>query len=81
MGARRGAGATRSGGDLCGVLERAARAPKGRRAARRVGAEWTAQGELLAKAMRGEMIPSDVFDMAVKERDAFRQRKGAAAPK
>jgi TRAP-type C4-dicarboxylate transport system substrate-binding protein len=45
------------------------------------GAEWTAQGELLAKAMRGQMVPPDVFDMAVKERDAFRQRKAAAAPK
>jgi TRAP-type C4-dicarboxylate transport system substrate-binding protein len=45
------------------------------------GPEWTAQGEILAKAMRGEMVPPDVFDMAVKERDAFRQRKGAAAPK
>lgn len=45
------------------------------------GAEWTAQGEILAKAMRGQMVPPDVFDMAVKERDAFRQRKGAAAPK
>jgi len=45
------------------------------------GAEWTAQGEILAKAMRGEMVPPGVFDMAVKERDAFRQRKAAAAPK
>ena len=45
------------------------------------GAEWTAQGEILAKAMRGQMVPPDVFDMAVKERDAFRQRKAAAAPK
>jgi TRAP-type C4-dicarboxylate transport system substrate-binding protein len=45
------------------------------------GAEWTAQGEILAKAMRGQMVPPDVFDIAVKERDAFRQRKGAAAPK
>jgi len=45
------------------------------------GAEWTAQGEILAKAMRGEMVPPDVFDMAVKERDALRQRKAAAAPK
>src|SRR5262249_30607790 len=45
------------------------------------GPEWTVQGELLAKAMRGEMVPPDIFDMAVKERDAFRQRHGAAAPK
>jgi TRAP-type C4-dicarboxylate transport system substrate-binding protein len=45
------------------------------------GPEWTAQGEILAKAMRGQMVPPDVFDMAIKERDAFRQRKGAAAPK
>jgi TRAP-type C4-dicarboxylate transport system substrate-binding protein len=45
------------------------------------GPEWTAQGEILAKAMRGQMVPPDVFDLAIKERDAFRQRKGAAAPK
>ena len=28
--------------------------------------------------MRGEMVPPDIFDLAVKERDAFRQRKAAA---
>jgi TRAP-type C4-dicarboxylate transport system substrate-binding protein len=45
------------------------------------GTEWAQQGEILAKAMRGQMVPPDVFDMALKERDAFRQRKAAAAPK
>src|SRR5581483_11952227 len=39
------------------------------------GPEWAQQGEILARAMRGQMVPSDVFDMALKERDAFRQRK------
>jgi TRAP-type C4-dicarboxylate transport system substrate-binding protein len=41
------------------------------------GAEWAQQGEILARAMRGQMVPADIFDMAVKERDAFRQRKAA----
>ena len=27
--------------------------------------------------MRGKMVPPDVFDLALKERDAFRQRKAA----
>jgi TRAP-type C4-dicarboxylate transport system substrate-binding protein len=43
------------------------------------GAEWRQEAEVLAKTMRGEMVPRDIFDLALKERDAFRQRKPAAA--
>jgi TRAP-type C4-dicarboxylate transport system substrate-binding protein len=39
------------------------------------GNEWKAEAEKLSAAMRGQMIPKDIFDMALKERDAFRQRK------
>jgi hypothetical protein len=31
--------------------------------------------------MRGQMVPADIFDLAVKERDAFRQQKAATASK
>jgi TRAP-type C4-dicarboxylate transport system substrate-binding protein len=43
------------------------------------GPEWKNEAETLAKTMRGEMVPPDIFDMAVKERDAFRQRTAAGA--
>lgn len=42
------------------------------------GEDWRAQADSLAKTMRGEMVPKDIFDLALKERDAFRQRKVAA---
>ena len=42
------------------------------------GPEWRREGEALAATMRGEMVPKDIFDLAVKERDAFRQQKTAA---
>jgi TRAP-type C4-dicarboxylate transport system substrate-binding protein len=45
------------------------------------GPEWQQLADSLAKTMRGEMVPPDVFDLAVKERDAFRQRKAATQPK
>jgi TRAP-type C4-dicarboxylate transport system substrate-binding protein len=45
------------------------------------GAEWAAEGEVLAKTMRGQMVPPDIFDLAMKERTAYRQQKAAAAPK
>ena len=45
-----------------------------------VGPEWRVQLDRLAKTMRGEMVPTDIFDMAVKARDEFRKQK-AAAPK
>jgi TRAP-type C4-dicarboxylate transport system substrate-binding protein len=43
------------------------------------GAEWKTEANALAKAMRGDMVPADIFDLALKERDAFRQRKAAGA--
>jgi TRAP-type C4-dicarboxylate transport system substrate-binding protein len=44
------------------------------------GPEWRQEADALAKTMRGQMVPADIFDLAVKERDAFRQQK-TAAPK
>jgi TRAP-type C4-dicarboxylate transport system substrate-binding protein len=43
------------------------------------GPEWRAEGERLAQTMRGEMVPRDIFDLALKERDAYRQQKSAGA--
>jgi TRAP-type C4-dicarboxylate transport system substrate-binding protein len=43
------------------------------------GPEWQQEAEVLARTMRGEMVPRDIFDLALKERDAFRQRQPAAA--
>jgi len=43
------------------------------------GPEWKTEANTLAKAMRGDMVPADIFDLALKERDAFRQRKAAGA--
>jgi len=40
------------------------------------GPEWQAQLDGLAKTMRGEMVPSEIFDAALKARDEFRNRKG-----
>jgi len=45
------------------------------------GPEWQQLADSLGKTMRGQMVPPDVFDLALKERDAFRQRKAAAPPK
>jgi len=45
------------------------------------GPEWRAQIDSLAKTMRGEMVPPDIFDLATKERDAFRKQRGAAPSK
>ena len=44
------------------------------------GPEWRTQLDNLAKTMRGEMVPPDIFDMATKARDEFRKQK-AAQPK
>jgi TRAP-type transport system periplasmic protein len=41
------------------------------------GPEWQQLAENLGQTMRGKMVPPDVFDLAVKERNAFRQRKTA----
>jgi ribosomal protein S6E (S10) len=43
------------------------------------GPEWRAEGERLAQTMRGEMVPRDIFDLALKERDAYRAQKPAGA--
>jgi TRAP-type C4-dicarboxylate transport system substrate-binding protein len=45
------------------------------------GPEWRQEGEVLAATMRGEMVPKDIFDLAVKARDAFRaSRKTQPGP-
>jgi TRAP-type C4-dicarboxylate transport system substrate-binding protein len=42
------------------------------------GPEWKTQLDSLAKTMRGEMVPPDIFDLAVKARDEFRKTNAAA---
>jgi TRAP-type C4-dicarboxylate transport system substrate-binding protein len=42
------------------------------------GAEWKTIAQSFASSMRGSMVPADVYDLAVKERDAYRQKKPAA---
>ena len=37
------------------------------------GPEWKSQLDSLAKTMRGEMVPPDIFDLALKARDEFRK--------
>jgi TRAP-type C4-dicarboxylate transport system substrate-binding protein len=37
------------------------------------GPEWRVQLDNLAKTMRGEMVPPDIFDMAIKAREEFRK--------
>ncbi len=39
------------------------------------GPEWHAQLDNLAKTMRGEMVPPDIFDAALKARDEFRKKQ------
>jgi TRAP-type C4-dicarboxylate transport system substrate-binding protein len=41
------------------------------------GPEWRAQLDNLAKTMRGEMVPTDIFDIATKARDEFRKQQAA----
>jgi TRAP-type C4-dicarboxylate transport system substrate-binding protein len=45
-----------------------------------VGPEWKTQLDALAKTMRGESVPPDIFDLAIKARDEFR-KKNSAGPK
>ena len=40
-------------------------------------AEFRAAAENLGATQRGAMIPADVYDLAVRERDAFRKAKPA----
>ena len=39
-------------------------------------AEFRAAANDMIKSMRGGMVPNDIFDMAIQERDAFRKSKG-----
>jgi TRAP-type transport system periplasmic protein len=41
------------------------------------GPEWKTEAEKLAITMRGKMVPREIFDLALKERDAFRERKAS----
>jgi hypothetical protein len=43
------------------------------------GPEWRTQLDGLAKTMRGESVPPDIFDLASKARDEFRKQKSAPA--
>ena len=43
------------------------------------GAEWRTVAQSFASDMRGEMVPADIYDLAVKERDAFRRQTSGAA--
>jgi TRAP-type C4-dicarboxylate transport system substrate-binding protein len=52
---------------------------QGLKVSKATGPEWQQEAEALARTMRGQMVPQDVFDLAVKERDAFRQHKPAGA--
>lgn len=44
------------------------------------GSDWRKEAEELSKTMRGQMVPRDIFDLALKERNSFRQRPPAAVP-
>src|SRR5262249_7233654 len=39
-------------------------------------AEFRSAADQLVKTMRGPMVPVDIYDMAIQERDAFRKSKG-----
>jgi TRAP-type C4-dicarboxylate transport system substrate-binding protein len=54
---------------------------QGLKVTKATGPEWRQEADTLARTMRGQMVPADVFDIAVKERDAFRQQKAATASK
>jgi TRAP-type C4-dicarboxylate transport system substrate-binding protein len=45
------------------------------------GPEWRTQLDGLAKTMRGESVPPDIFDLASKARDEFRKQKNAPPKK
>ncbi len=45
------------------------------------GPEWRKEMDGLAKTMRGEMVPPDIFDLAVKARDAYRKQHPAGPAK
>lgn len=39
------------------------------------GPEWRAEADALAKTMRGEMVPPEIFDLATKARDEYRKKQ------
>ncbi len=41
----------------------------------KAAAEFHTEAEKLVATMRGNMVPADIYDMAVAERDAFRKSK------
>jgi TRAP-type C4-dicarboxylate transport system substrate-binding protein len=45
------------------------------------GPEWRQEADALARTMRGEMVPPDMFDRALKARDAYRKQKQAGTKK
>lgn len=45
-----------------------------------VGPEWKTQLDDLAKTMRGESVPKDIFDLALKARTDYRKQHPAAPP-
>src|SRR5262249_12163675 len=51
----------------------AAMSQRGLTVTKATGTEWKTQLEGLAKTMRGQMVPPDIFDMALKFRDEFRK--------
>lgn len=53
---------------------------QGLKITRGTGPEWQQIANALGATMRGKMVPPDIYDMALKERDAFRARAKAAAP-
>ena len=43
------------------------------------GPEWRAEVDKLAATMRGQMVPKDIYDLALKARDAYRKQEPAQA--
>jgi TRAP-type transport system periplasmic protein len=39
---------------------------------------WRTAGEAFAAGMRGAMVPADIYDLALRERNAFRQSQGGS---
>ncbi len=42
------------------------------------GTEWRAQADVLARTLRGDMVPPDIFDLAVRARDGYRRQHPAS---
>lgn len=62
--------------DLASIAEMTRR---GLTVAKASGPEWRKEVDGLAVTMRGEMVPKDVFDQALKARDAYRKQHPAQA--